>query len=36
VAKVLFGSAIGAGFVVLVPYYLGTLQDFAYILNGWR
>lgn len=30
----LFGSAIGAAFVVLVPYYLGTLQDFAYILNG--
>jgi branched-chain amino acid transport system permease protein len=30
----LLGSAIGAGFVVLVPYYLGTLRDFAYILNG--
>jgi branched-chain amino acid transport system permease protein len=30
----LFGSAIGAAFVVLVPYYLGTLQDFAYVLNG--
>ncbi len=30
----LFGSAIGAAFVVLVPYYLGTMQDFAYILNG--
>jgi branched-chain amino acid transport system permease protein len=30
----LLGSAIGAAFVVLVPYYLGTLQDFAYILNG--
>ncbi len=30
----LFGSALGAAFVVLVPYYLGTLRDFAYILNG--
>jgi branched-chain amino acid transport system permease protein len=30
----LLGSAIGAAFVVLVPYYLGTMQDFAYILNG--
>jgi branched-chain amino acid transport system permease protein len=30
----LFGSAIGAFFVVLVPYYLGELRDFAYILNG--
>src|SRR5438093_1965872 len=30
----LLGSALGAGFVVLVPYYLGELQDFAYILNG--
>jgi branched-chain amino acid transport system permease protein len=30
----LFGSALGAGFVVLVPYYLGELRDFAYILNG--
>jgi branched-chain amino acid transport system permease protein len=30
----LFGSALGAGFVALVPYYLGELRDFAYILNG--
>ena len=30
----LFGSALGAFFVVLVPYYLGELRDFAYILNG--
>jgi branched-chain amino acid transport system permease protein len=30
----LFGSGIGAAFVVLVPYYLGELRDFAYILNG--
>jgi branched-chain amino acid transport system permease protein len=30
----LFGSALGAAFVVLVPYYLGELRDFAYILNG--
>ncbi len=30
----LFGSVLGAGFVVLVPYYLGELRDFAYILNG--
>ncbi|MBI4636637.1 MAG: branched-chain amino acid ABC transporter permease [Candidatus Rokubacteria bacterium] len=30
----LFGSALGGGFVVLVPYYLGELRDFAYILNG--
>jgi branched-chain amino acid transport system permease protein len=30
----LFGSALGAGFIVLVPYYLGELRDFAYILNG--
>ncbi|MGH7319622.1 MAG: branched-chain amino acid ABC transporter permease [Candidatus Rokuibacteriota bacterium] len=30
----LFGSVLGAFFVVLVPYYLGELRDFAYILNG--
>jgi ABC-type branched-subunit amino acid transport system permease subunit len=30
----LFGSLIGGGFVVLVPYYLGELRDFAYILSG--
>lgn len=30
----LFGSTLGAAFVVLVPYYLGELRDFAYILNG--
>jgi branched-chain amino acid transport system permease protein len=30
----LLGSAIGAAFVVLVPYYLAELRDFAYILNG--
>jgi branched-chain amino acid transport system permease protein len=30
----LFGSVLGACFVVLVPYYLGELRDFAYILNG--
>ena len=30
----LFGSGIGAAFVALVPYYLGELRDFAYILNG--
>ncbi len=30
----LFGSALGAGFVVMVPYYMGELRDFAYILNG--
>ena len=30
----LLGSALGAVFVVLVPYYLGELRDFAYILNG--
>lgn len=30
----LLGSAIGAAFVVLVPYYLGELRDFAFILNG--
>ena len=30
----LLGSVIGGGFVALVPYYLGELQDFAYILNG--
>lgn len=30
----LFGSALGAAFVVLVPYYLGELRDFAYVLNG--
>ena len=30
----LFGSALGAAFVVMVPYYLGELRDFAYILNG--
>ncbi len=30
----LVGSALGAFFVVLVPYYLGELRDFAYILNG--
>lgn len=28
------GSALGAGFVVLVPYALGELRDFAFILNG--
>jgi branched-chain amino acid transport system permease protein len=30
----LLGSLLGAFFVVLVPYYLGELRDFAYILNG--
>ena len=30
----LFGSALGAAFVVMVPYYLGELRDFAYVLNG--
>lgn len=30
----LFGSTLGAAFVVMVPYYLGELRDFAYILNG--
>jgi branched-chain amino acid transport system permease protein len=30
----LFGSGLGAAFVALVPYYLGELRDFAYILNG--
>ncbi len=30
----LLGSVLGAFFVVLVPYYLGELRDFAYILNG--
>src|SRR5437667_9035550 len=30
----LFGAGIGAAFVALVPYYLGELRDFAYILNG--
>lgn len=30
----LFGSLLGGGFVVLVPYYLGELRDFAYILSG--
>jgi branched-chain amino acid transport system permease protein len=30
----LLGSALGAGFVVLVPYYLGELRDFAFILSG--
>lgn len=30
----LFGSVLGAFFVVLVPYYLGELRDFAFILSG--
>jgi branched-chain amino acid transport system permease protein len=30
----LLGSVLGAFFVVLVPYYLGELRDFAYILSG--
>ena len=30
----LFGSLLGGSFVVLVPYYLGELRDFAYILSG--
>jgi branched-chain amino acid transport system permease protein len=30
----LLGPVLGAFFVVLVPYYLGELRDFAYILNG--
>lgn len=30
----LFGSLLGGGFVVLLPYYLGELRDFAYILSG--
>jgi branched-chain amino acid transport system permease protein len=30
----LLGSALGAAFVVLVPYYLGELRDFAFIVNG--
>lgn len=30
----LFGPLLGGAFVVLVPYYLGELRDFAYILSG--
>lgn len=30
----LLGPVIGAAFIVLVPYYLGELRDFAYVLNG--
>jgi len=30
----LLGPVIGGAFVVLVPYYLGELRDFAFILNG--
>lgn len=28
------GSILGAAFVVLVPYYLAELRDFAFVLNG--
>jgi ABC-type branched-subunit amino acid transport system permease subunit len=30
----LLGPMLGGFFVVLVPYYLGELRDFAYILSG--
>jgi len=30
----LIGPMLGGSFVVLVPYYLGELRDFAYILSG--